>query len=927
MAEVKLDAEKLNNNVLPKVNNLNVNLDEIKNQLYSIISEDMPFDFEYQEVLRTIPNNIEDIMDGVQEISNWIKETTEKLFETERKNSELLNNIKITSKFNNFTNLNGKAQTGSQITSTAVNKILTTKQSIMGTTVVGKFISKAQNAITGAKDKIKNVGATIVDGASNKFKGIFYGEKNVINKSENAVKVGGNFIHKKWDSAVSMTTKAFQGIKNTGAKVVSTVTSAFPMSKSIGNAVWKATKSVVASKGNVVMALTKGVAELGEALIDIVTIAGAAIGSIGTGVVDGIFYLGDTITGNTDKYESITNQMWKNTMSFVAETHVENSFNKFYKDTIVGRWLDNNSIDVLKSDREVFNVISGIGYTAGLAVITFFTGGVGGAVTAGAAAAGQSVEKEWAENKQNSWLGIQEEYKNGDISKEKYEQYCKIRNMSEDEWNSIIYQHELGNILDEEFNRMKSIRELPNDWRTSDNAANGIGIGVASGIWEGLNWYLGAKVTGIGSKVESKLAASAMRVGADTLIAAADTPYRVVTEALIKGKDIGQVWKENDGWTGFITNTLIGTGMSAFGEFTGLAKEFGDKQKDKRTKKDKEMISKLIDVINTDELSDERVVDFIQTSFENWVEDENPYAEKLMKKLIELKGENFDLNWQVDEGGGCFWNGDSKGLYLSEDCINMIDSGTYAHETGHLLFKLELSEELPKNWDSIIENARLLASTQNSKKMDRVINDFNNHHNILNLNKATLAYEEIIKDNGYKSMDHFIEYWSQIIDQDLKTIGLYDTMESLKKYGFDDNAIKILSEYNVSSQDIVMTYINNNIGKIKEEFNRLELGGSYGAVSDIIDAVYLGTQQDLNGKVLNVTYSHGRKYYEDANLNYMKMGYENGYGEKLNSFHEIIANFTQIKMSGNAKAQKDLRKVFGEEFYSTLEETFNKLIN
>ena len=576
---VKLDAENLNNNVLPKVNILNVNLDEIKNQLYSIISEDMPFDFEYQEVLRTIPNNIEDIMDGVQEISNWIKETTEKLFEAERKNSELLNNINISAKLNDFTNSNGKAQMGSQIIRTFVNTILTTKPTNTGTTVVEKFVSKAQKTMAGAKNKIKSVGTAIGDKVSNKFKGIFNGGKNVINNAENAVEAGGNFIHKKWDSAVSMTTKAFQGIKNTGAKVVSTVTSAFPMAKSIGNAVWKATKSVIASTGNVSMALIKGVAELGEALIDIVTIAGTAVGSIGTGVVDGISYLGNKITGNTDKYKSITNQMWKNTMSFVAETHVENSFNEFYKDTMVGRWLDNNSIGALKSNGEVFNIISGIGYTAGLAVITFFTGGVGGAVIAGAAAAGQTVEKEWAGNKQNSWLGIQEEYEKGNISKEEYEQYSKIRNMGEDEWNSIIEQHQLGNISDEEFKKMKSIRELPNDWRTFDNATKGIGMGVASGVWEGLNWYLGAKVTGIGSEVDSKLVASVMRVGADTLIAAADTPYRVVTETLIKGKDIGQVWNENGGWTGFITNTLVGTGMSAFGEVTGFAKKFSEKHK------------------------------------------------------------------------------------------------------------------------------------------------------------------------------------------------------------------------------------------------------------------------------------------------------------------------------------------------------------
>ena len=44
------------------------------------------------------------------------------------------------------------------------------------------------------------------------------------------------------------------------------------------------------------------------------------------------------------------------------------------------------------------------------------------------------------------------------------------------------------------------------------------------------------------------------------------------------------------------------------------------------------------------------------------------------------------------------------------------------------------------------------------------------------------------------------------------------------------------------------------------------------------------------------------------------------------SFHEIIANFTQLKMSGNTKALNELRNIFGDEFYLALEDTFNKLL-
>ena len=57
-----------------------------------------------------------------------------------------------------------------------------------------------------------------------------------------------------------------------------------------------------------------------------------------------------------------------------------------------------------------------------------------------------------------------------------------------------------------------------------------------------------------------------------------------------------------------------------------------------------------------------------------------------------------------------------------------------------------------------------------------------------------------------------------------------------------------------------------------------------------------------------------------------RIGYPLGYGELLGEFDEIIANFTQVKMSGNTKALRKIRDIFGDEFYLLLEDTFNKLL-
>lgn len=543
----------------------------------------------------------------------------------------------------------------------------------------------------------------------------------------------------------------------------------------------------------------------------------------------------------------------------------------------------------------------GVGTAAtGAATASSATVSAGIAATAGAGAA---TEEMWGKMRDSSWKGIQEMYEKGEISEEQIEVFAAIRNLNDEEWTQIKKDYLSGNIGKEEFEAIKQIKEMPEDWTTLENGIKGIFYGISTGAWEGVQWYLGGKLAGWAFK-GSKVATSATRIGVDTAFNAMDTPYRTLLDSLATGNTLEESWAARGGWQSMLTDVGIGFIGSTGGEvFDGIKNA---RNVAKRTGQ----ISDLIDVINTGNVSDPRVMNLMQNSFDDWLGKNNPYAEKLINKLIELKQTYPDLTWEVDANGGSFWSGYQKTLCLGDNQINWGDSGTYAHETGHLLFNLVLGEQLPTDWDNIVAKARVLSSQTNNSQLHRTISSIQNH-NSANYSKAMSSFESSVKSAGYKSTNDFVDTWAKSIEDSLNTTGLYDTMQTLRNAGFDEDVIQLLTDPNISPQDVARQYVNTKISVIKESFDRLQDGGTDCAVSDIISSVYEGTRFDLNGNYLDYTYCHSEAYYSSS---------------KINSFHEIIANFTQLKMSGNTKALNELRNIFGDEFYLALEDTFNKLL-
>lgn len=284
------------------------------------------------------------------------------------------------------------------------------------------------------------------------------------------------------------------GVKSTFIKIEGWFNDRLKDIKNVGAIVWQHTKSVLAAITNVLISIVKGIAQVIETLIDLVVMIGAVGGSIFTGLYDAYQAIQGAITGK--EWSSATKAMWFGVMGFVAEDHVGNVVANWYKE---GNWLhglDEAAYAPFKSDGVACQIGSGIGYIAGLIMITIATLGIGGVAIAGVSGASTIVSgvvigsltfssataSVWAEQRDKSWEGIEKSFKNGKLDKETYEAFKNISNISEVDWQAIEEAYQLGELTKEDYDMIKSIREMPKEWQTTEN----LFAGLKEGGWEGL---------------------------------------------------------------------------------------------------------------------------------------------------------------------------------------------------------------------------------------------------------------------------------------------------------------------------------------------------------------------------------------------------------------------------------------------------------
>lgn len=894
--EIVFNSDGILKNVIPTINSTNTNLKEAENVLAQI---SIPDDFSSERgELQRLPDKIQQIRKKSNGIKEWLENAVNRFRNVEWSNLDLMGKIK-----NGIDNIDFDFEN---------QRIKSIRDDIKdGLSDLADYILEGK-WLTDIEETSKETASKVVEKATSAWE---FFDENVIDPAIDLIE----------DISES---SEWQFIND-----------------KILEPGWDIFKTTGASISNVVSSLLAGICEFVEALVDLVALAGTLTATGKTAILDLGSYLILLAAGKKEAWQSITADLWKSTMGFVAEGYVKNVFNGFYEDTKVGQWLDENAIGIFEHDGIGGKISEGIGYVAGIVLLTIATMGIGSAVAgtgagvstgagatatavtagststsglsfgtlsaifSGLAGTGKYTEENWANLKEESWQGINSMHDNGEISDEQFNSFCMIKGLSDSEWKEIEEDLKSGLITEEEFNQMKQIREMPDDWRTLENGLRGMTSGVANGVWEGIQWYVGGKLSGWTLKSGSKVASSVVRVGVDTGFNALDTPFRAAMDVIASGKDWLESWTDQGGWQSVLVNTGIGFFGSSLSEIFDyikikpkniddvnskitegteniqdsideikdkIKKELNSANKKEKVELSEEASNLLLEferIMSTGEKSADKVVKMVKDAFEDAMSSGNKEAQRELQMLIDLKINNPDLHLLFSSNGRSYWSNYDKSLNLGPDTVFSKDYGIFFHEWGHGLHFLKQNGEIPYDWDEIWKRAQDKAQEDNM--LNLVLDEIKDIKNVKTIKEASDIFMKALTENGFDSANSYVEY---------------------------------LKKLNGITSEEAIALVNQQVYAIA---NGIQRDLNISPISDIIDAVFSGKLYDQN----RVVFGHGWKDY------YGKNGYKGNNFE----FAEIIANFNQLKASGDTERLNVIKDLFGEEFYDAIEEIWKKI--
>ncbi len=313
---------------------------------------------------------------------------------------------------------------------------------------------------------------------------------------------------------------------------------------------------------------------------------------------------------------------------------------------------------------------------------------------------------------------------------------------------------------------------------------------------------------------------------------------------------------------------------------------------------------------NVDTAYSKKAVELFTKSYVNAAQDStNPNrgeALKFMSKILELKDKGVDIFVSCDGKSGS--RQIRKMINLAVTTIDGNLKETVFHENGHWVFDNVLDSKFPTDYDQVRRNAvsKLYASGRTGK-LDSYLNNLQE----VDYYTAYLAKKELedsVKRNGFSSME---DYRKALINKYLNTP--VEDRSSRLKYATTTNGNIRAGSFDSQlgkmdfkkAEDCANIELNSAIRKIKDKIYRTEFE-DYALVSSIIDSTTLGQK--------NLGYGHGQLYFERWNDSHRR------------SYHELIADYSNLKVSGNNKVIKYLRSVLGDELIDSLDNTYQQML-
>lgn len=344
-------------------------------------------------------------------------------------------------------------------------------------------------------------------------------KNNVVTKGQAVmgdIRAFGENLSNDYEEAKSWFSDVLDKAYETGADVVESV------SNWIEDLTWEDVKDFFKTTGATIVvaleSLTKGLITLLQAIVDLVVIALAIVGTVFTGIEDGINYI---LTGESGGY---TKALWDDTMASVAEigTLTNDCCNWITENN--PDWVTENSL--IEAGGTVDQIIQGIGYMLGIVGISVATFGaatpVALAVTAGTLGFAKGTAEAWEEGK-DAFGGL-------------------IMGTINGGWEALQYY---------------------------------VGGKIGTSVF-------GKITGKIANPILQKLAVSGLRIAADSLTGAVEVPFQSMVAMVdtrvdgIDGNELSwdEAWEASGGWIGVIEQTAIAGIGSSLGEVVDFGKAF-----------------------------------------------------------------------------------------------------------------------------------------------------------------------------------------------------------------------------------------------------------------------------------------------------------------------------------------------------------------
>lgn len=267
-----------------------------------------------------------------------------------------------------------------------------------------------------------------------------------------------------------------------------------------------------------------------------------------------------------------------------------------------------------------------------------------------------------------------------------------------------------------------------------------------------------------------------------------------------------------------------------------------------------------------------------------------------------------------------------ENLFLYTLNENSNAKSTAYHEFGHIIHGTLYNYKQPENIEQIIKNAQENA-IKNSDKLYEFEDAYMEEYQSSSIN-ASKMYDHKVDEKYGNQTNYRNQLYHEIvknmdnghIQQYLENRGLSEkTIESLEKYvGLNSLTEKINSNNQLTEENkrnlriITMNIIEAEKKHAVDIYKREKY---IGPVTDIISAIY--RQQDrikINGEIVMLPYNHSNEYWNRTD------NYEATY-------REIVADINELKMKGQEDKIEELREIFGDELFDTVETMYEDIQN